>query len=169
MSKSDETRRRHRRRQRILGAVAALSVGAGVAAAGGSADAASFIDIYLHPIRKLSGGLCEARVGVDIQMPYADALDVIAHPGDEATMKLYGDDPWFDNALINLPVDSPTWPQAWAGGYSVEFTRVFGCDVLNEDWNDPEDEIYARVRFLDIRTGQTHYANSGNWVDSYPS
>ena len=168
MVKSDETRRRPRRRHRVMGAVAALSVGAGVVAASGSAEA-SFIDIYLHPIRKLSGGLCEARVGVDINMPYADALDVIAHPGEEATVKLYGDDWWYDNALIALPVDSPTWPQAWAGGYSVEFTRVFGCDVLNEDWNDPEDEIYAKVRFLDIRTGQIHTANSGNWVDSYPS
>ena len=169
MFKSGDARHRGRRRRAMWGAVAALSVGAGVAVAGAGRAEASFIDIYLHPIGKLGGGLCEARVGVDIQMPYAHALEFVAHPGEEATMKLYGDDPVWDNALVNLPVDSPTWPQAWAGGYSVEFTRVFGCDVLNEDWNDPEDEIYARVKFLDIRTGQTHYANSANRVDSYPS
>ena len=169
MSIPSQARHRGRRRRAALGAIAALSVGAGVGAVGGGSAEASFIDIYLHPIRKLGGGVCEARVGVDINMPYSHALEFLAHPGEEATMKLYGDDQWWDNALINLPVDSPTWPQAWAGGYSVEFTRLFGCDVLNEDWNDPEDEIYARVRFLDIRTGQTHYANSANWVDSYPS
>ena len=158
---------RRRARRRLLGAVAALgATTATVASAGGHADAA-FIDVYLHPIERLSGDLCVARVGTDINMSYADALSFIAHPGEEATVKLRGDDPIWDNSLIALPVDAPTWPQAWAGGYSVEFTRLFSCHILNEDWNDPEDEIYAQVTFQDFRTGQTHRANSAVTVGDF--
>ena len=153
-----------RRSRRVLGALIALAATAGVTGAtAGNAEAAA-MTVYLHPIQVLPGDLCVARVGVDITMSYADALEFIAHPGEEATAKLWGDD-WWDNALISIPVDNPTWPQAWSGGYSVEFTRTFGCHILDEDYCQPWelgwcDEIYAQVTFVDIRNGKTQRANS---------
>ena len=131
---------------------------------GGSADAA-FLTTYLHPIVNYGQGTCAVRVGLDVAMSEADAQAFIAHPGEEATVKLYGDDPSYDNALFAVPVDAPTWPQSWAGGYSVEFAAEIPCGWLNEDsgwYEDAHDEIYARVTFADFRTGVTHTANSGN-------
>jgi len=163
--KKERSTTRVRRSRRVLGTLAALAATTGVAgAATGTAEAAPSMTVYLHPIQVLPGDVCVARVGVDISMSYADALALLAHPGEEATAKLWGDD-WWDNALISLPVDSPTWPQAWEGGYSVEFTRAFGCHVIDEDYCQPWelgwcDEIYAQVSFLDIRNGRTYKANS---------
>ena len=153
-----------RRRMRRLGPIiagAALAAGA-AAAAGGTADAA-FLTTYFHPIVNHGQGTCSVRVGLDVAMSQADAEAFIAHPGQEATVRLYGDDPVWDNGIVAVPVDAPTWPQAWAGGYSVEFAADLPCRLLNEDnsWTDNRDEIYARVTFADFRTGSTHTANSG--------
>jgi len=156
----------HPRRRAALGAVAALTVGAAVAGVAGRADAGGFIDAYFHPIQQMSGELCSARVGVDVNMSEADARAFIAHPGDEVTVKLMGDDSIWDNFLISLPTDAPTWPQSWAGGYSVEVTRVFSCETLDEDW-EGADEVYARVTFNDFRTGVTHTVNTANQVRSW--
>jgi hypothetical protein len=153
-------------KQAVLGAIAALTIGSGVAGVAGQADAGGFIDAYLHPIQEVGGGLCSARVGVDINMSESDAQAFIAHPGEEATVKLIGDDPIWDNAIIALPTDAPTWPQAWAGGYSVEFVRTFSCHLLNEDW-EGQDEIYAQLTFNDFRTGVTHRVNTANQVRSW--
>jgi hypothetical protein len=155
-----------RRRRAALGAIAALTVGTAVAGAADRAEAGGFISVYLHPIQEIGGQLCSARVGVDVNMSESDAREFIAHPGDEATVKLMADDPIWDNAIIALPTDAPTWPQTWAGGYSVEFTRIFSCHFLNEDW-EGQDEIYARVTFNDFRTGVTHYVNTANQVRSW--
>lgn len=153
-----------RRGRRIASIVAGAALATGIgAASGGSADAA-FLTTYFHPIINYGQGTCAVRVGLDVAMSEADALAFIAHPGEEATVKLYGDDPYFDNAIVAVPVDAPTWPQSWAGGYSVEFAAEIPCGWLNEDnsWTDNHDEIYARVTFADFRTGLTHRANSGN-------
>ena len=153
------TRRRFRRLAPLV-AGAALATGIGTAT-GGSADAA-FLTTYFHPIVNYGQGTCAVRVGLDVAMSYADAVAFIAHPGEEATVKLYGDDPSFDNGIVGVAVDAPTWPQAWAGGYSVEFAAEIPCRWLNEDNSifDNRDEIYARVTFADFRTGTTHTANS---------
>ena len=153
-----------RRRLKRLGPlVAGAALATAIAASsGGSADAA-FLTTYFHPIINYGQGTCGVRVGLDVAMSEADAQAFIAHPGQEATVKLYGDDPIWDNALVAVPVDAPTWPQTWAGGYSVEFAAQIPCSRLNEDnsWTDNRDEIYARVTFADFRTGSTHTANSG--------
>jgi hypothetical protein len=159
------TVRSGRRRVGGLAAAVAAATVAGVVGLGaaGTADAA-FLTTYFHPIVNHGQGTCSVRVGLDVAMSEADARAFIAHPGEEATVKLYGDDEWFDNALVAVPVDAPTWPQAWAGGYSVEFAADLPCSRLNEDNSvfDNRDEIYARVTFADFRTGRTHTANSGN-------
>ena len=158
--------RKRRRHRVVLGAVAALTASTTVAGVAGQAHADGLIDVYLHPIEQLGGSLCSARVGVDIAMSEADAQAFIAHPGEEATVKLWADDPIWDNGIIGLPTDAPTWPQAWAGGYSVEFTRVISCELLNEDW-EGEDEIYAQVTFNDFRTLVTHRVNTPNQLWSW--
>jgi hypothetical protein len=158
---------KHPRRQRAaLGAIAALTFGSAAVGVADQAEAGGFISVYFHTIQPIGGQLCSARVGVDVNMSESDARDFIAHPGDEATVKLMGDDLIWDNTIIALPTDAPTWPQAWAGGYSVEFTRVFSCHFLNEDW-EGADEIYARLTFNDFRTGVTHYVNTANQVRSW--
>ena len=165
MTTTNAPTRHGRRRRRIIGAVAALAMMSGVAAMTSGTAEAALMTVYLHPIQIQSGGVCTARIGVDIAMSEADAHAFIAHPGEEATAKLWADDQWYDNALIAIPTDSPTWPQAWSGGYSVEYTRTFSCNILNEDgWTPWEvayfDEIYAQITFQDFRTGRTHRANS---------
>jgi hypothetical protein len=169
-NKNNTTRRSGRgsRRARVaIGALAAMAAAAGVAVnSGGAADAAS-MSVYLHPIQTMGGGVCTARVGLDIAMSEADARSFIAHPGEEATVKLWADDPIWDNAIIALPTDAPTWPQAWAGGYSVEFVRTFSCHLLDEDWRDDADEIYAKVTFNDFRTGTTQTATSNEIVKDF--
>lgn len=157
------TTKLRRRARRLAPAAAALAFTAGIGlASAGSADAA-FLTTYLHPIVNHGQGTCSVRVGLDVAMSEADARAFLAHPGEEATVKLYGDDQWYDNALISIPVDAPTWPQVWAGGYSVEFAAAIPCSRLNEDTSifDNRDEIYARITFADFRTGVTHTANSG--------
>ena len=152
------TRTGRRRTRRFATALTAVGVTAGAAmASAGTADAA-FLTTYLHPIINYGNGICEVRVGLDVAMSEADAHAFIAHPGEEASVKLYGDDEWYDNFVAYVPVDAPTWPQPWAGGYSVEFFSQLSCSTLNEDWG--EDDIYARITFEDFRTGLTHRANS---------
>ena len=55
----------------------------------------------------------------------------------------------------------------WAGGLSVEFTRTFSCHLLDEDWRDDEDEIFAKITFNDFRTGRTQTANSNKIVRDF--
>ncbi|HWM22491.1 MAG TPA: hypothetical protein VNO51_22560 [Ilumatobacteraceae bacterium] len=164
------TRTRHpniTRARRALGALVAVAAASGVAIGnGGSADAAT-MTVFLHPIQIMSGGICTARVGVDIAMSQADAQTFIDHPGEEVTAKMWADDPIWDNALIALPTDAPAWPQTWAGGLSVEFVRTFSCHILDEDWRDDEDEIFAKVTFNDFRVGRTQTANSNKIVKDF--
>jgi hypothetical protein len=137
----------------------ALAIVAGASfVAGGPAEAAPFISTYLHPIQDYGDGWCRVRVGVDIQMSETDAISFLNHPGQEATARLWGDDPYFDDGLDSLPV-AYLWPQAWAGGYSVEYQLYIGCGFLDED-GDGGDEIYAQITFDDFRTGQRHTGNS---------
>jgi hypothetical protein len=153
--------------RRVLGALAAVAAASGAAiGTNGSADAAT-MSVFLHPVVEMSGAVCTARVGVDIAMSEADALTFLAHPGEEVTAKLWADDPIWDNALIGLPTDAPAWPQAWAGGLSVEFVRTFSCHILDEDWRDDEDEIFAKITFNDFRTGRTQTANSNKIVKDF--
>ena len=156
MTTTPTRQRRTRRFATALAAVGVTAAGAAVASAG-TADAA-FLTTYLHPIINYGNGVCEVRVGLDVAMSEADARAFIDHPGEEASVKLYGDDEWFDNFVAYLPVDAPTWPQTWAGGYSVEFFGQLPCSTLNEDWG--EDDIYARITFEDFRTGLIHRANT---------
>ena len=156
-----------RRGRRALAAFAAVAAASGVAiGTTGSAEAAT-MSVYLHPIQFASGAVCTARVGVDIAMSQADAQSFLAHPGEEVTAKLWADDPIWDNALIALPTDAPVWPQAWAGGLSVEFVRTFSCHILDEDWRDDADEIFAKITFNDFRVGRTQTANSNKIVQDF--
>lgn len=129
------------------------------------AGAEPFITVYLHPIRAYDDGWCFIRVGVDIQMSEADAISFLDHPGEEATARLWGDDPYSDDRLDPLSVDRG-WPRTWAGGYSVEYSLWIGCGFLDED-GDGRDEIYAQITFDDFRTGQRHVANSANRTGNY--
>jgi hypothetical protein len=156
-----------RRIRRSLTALAAVAATSGVAVgAPGSADAVS-MSVFLHPVQVMSGGVCSVRVGVDIAMSEADARMFIANPGEEVTAKLWADDPIWDNGIIGLPTDAPAWPQAWAGGLSVEFTRTISCHLLDEDWRDDPDEIFAKITFNDIRCGRTETANSNTIVEDF--
>jgi len=160
------TTRTPRLAARFARTLVALAILAGAAVVGSSAAQADpFMTVYLHPVEQLGSGICRVRIGLDIQMSEADAWDFINHPGEEAVAKLWGDDPSFDNGIATIGVDYPAWPQAWAGGYSVEYVRDLSCSWLDEDWG--EDDIYAQIIFDDFRTGRRHVANSsvrhGNW------
>ena len=152
--------RHGRHGKRLARALAALAIASGAAAVtAGAAGADPFMSTYLHDVQRLGNGICQVRVGLDVNMSESDALAFIAHPGEEATVALWGDDFRYDDYVTSVPVDAPAWPQAWAGGYSVEFTKQLGCSLLNED-PEGQAEIYARIRFGDFRTGVTHYANT---------
>jgi hypothetical protein len=168
MTKTSQPSRYRRGATRLARAFVALALmsGAGVVA-GNAAEAAPFITVVLHPIEDgpNNDGVCRVIVGVDINMSEADARTFLAHPGQEATARLWADDFADDNDLGAVPVDFPEWPQAWAGGYSVEFTNLVGCSHFNED--PGRDEIYAQITFDDFRTGRTHRVNSSNWYGYY--
>jgi hypothetical protein len=162
---------RARRVGRAFG-VAALTLGA----VAGTATAASAQEVQKTVCRNdYSQANCfyitpagnndyDVHVGIDVYMSRAEAQGIIDAPGDPFSVTLMGDD-YYDNALKNIPL---TWVLAGDGSLSAEFdVRVDGA-VLNEDddfW-DRTDELYARIRFFDPRSGtRTFY--SGNLSGRY--
>jgi hypothetical protein len=92
------------------------------------------------------------HIGIDVHMSQEDAQAIINAPGEEFSAKVFGDDEFFDNALINVPV---TWSAAGTEGLSAEFDTVASWAQLDEDnsyWSGYVDELYASIKLVDPRT-----------------
>jgi len=128
------------------GAVAVTATAASAAqSCNGGVEYGSCIDITEIGTTDLH----RVHLGIDVYMSRQDAQAIIDRPGEEFSATLMGDDPAYDNALINVPV---TWSAAGDGGLSAEFDiNALQGYWLNEDWG--QDEVYARIRLWDPRSG----------------
>ncbi len=136
-------------------AAAALVVGVGAS----SASATSFITTNLG-VTAIANNDYILTVTGHIEMSQADAQAACAFAGDPLDVELYGQDSGFtfgDDLLIT----KSAWAVATMScttnstgmNFSVSLTR--DGDDLNED-RPGQDELYAYVYFLDIRTGTSH-------------
>jgi hypothetical protein len=103
-----------------------------------------------------TSGLIDVHIGIDVYMSQQDAQAIINYsPGEEFSAKIFGDDPSYDNALINVPV---TGVSAWEGGLSADFHSVATFQQLNEDngyFDGYVDELYGRISLYDGRWNRT--------------
>jgi hypothetical protein len=89
------------------------------------------------------------HVGIDVTMSQADAQRLVDQEGQAVMAYLIGNDSWSDDSLVGV---TETYERAWSGGLSAEFDAYIHWTTLNEDW-EGTDEVYARVRLNDHRTG----------------
>jgi hypothetical protein len=109
----------------------------------------------------------DVHVGIDVYMSHQDAQDILNAPGEPFVAEIMGDDghgPLNDQVLFEVPI-ATGWPAAGEGSLSAEFDKRVGQRALNED--DGRDEVYARVRLFDARTGQTRIFTSGKITGDY--
>ena len=136
-------------------AAAALVLGVGAS----SASATPFISTTLG-VTAIANNDYILTVTGHIEMSQADAQAACAHAGDPVDVELYGQDSGFtfgDDLLIS----KSAWATATMScttnstgmNFSVSLTR--DGDDLNED-RPGQDELYAYIYFLDIRTGTNH-------------
>ena len=84
-------------------------------------------------------------------MPEQYAREIVAC-GAHLQASLWGDDPGPDQFIRSLSI-APGWPIAQSTGLAVNFWGpLLDPRVLNED-EDSDDELYARISFLDCHTG----------------
>jgi hypothetical protein len=98
-----------------------------------------------------SSGIIDVHIGIEVFMSQQDAQAIINYsPGEEFSAKIFGDDQWYDNALINVPV---TQSGVFAGGLFADFDYVATFEQLNEDsgYGDNFDELYGRISLYDGR------------------
>ncbi|HVF14803.1 MAG TPA: hypothetical protein VM942_09410 [Acidimicrobiales bacterium] len=135
-------------------AATGLVVGIGASAASATPFLASSLSVVA-----IANNDFILRVSGHIEMSQADAQAACAHPGDPVDVQLYGQDAGVlgDDELISKAeygAATMTCTTNSTGlNYVVSVTR--DGDVLNED-RPGDDELYAYVTFLDIRTGTTH-------------
>ena len=153
---------------RIRTALAALTIAvAAGAATGGVAPAEAAIGpmtakLTVSPYKP---GYHNVAVFGTVKMPQAEAQALLAS-GYRIQMRLWGDDPWFDDLLIG-PYYPEFGPAATPNG--LEFHRVMiGINDrrLNED---PEgfDELYVGARLVNA-AGQTIRSTETNrWFDRF--
>jgi hypothetical protein len=104
------------------------------------------------------------HVGIDITMSRQDAQNIIDAPGQEFSATLYGEDTFYDDTLKAFPV---TWSAAWDGGLSAEFDVHASAELLNEDWEGMDDEIFAVVRLYVPSTGKTRTFRTNTVVEPF--
>jgi hypothetical protein len=99
------------------------------------------------------------RVGLDALMPERYAQEIVAYgAGFRAT--LWGDDNGHGTFIADLTV-TPGWPFALSDRLSGELTASVSRELLNEDDNYDEDELYAIVSYFDYHTGTTKVFRTG--------
>jgi hypothetical protein len=113
-----------------LAALGMMTVMSGAALADSACSSGSK-HVICFSIIPAGGDQYDVHVGIDIKMSRSDAQAIIDQVGDPADAWAMGDDPVFDNAEFNIRV-----PYA----------------ALDED-SDGGDELYARVRLFDQRSG----------------
>jgi hypothetical protein len=174
MPNSDSTavvarRRRPRRLLQLLVAAAAVigavAIMAGPASATQTCTAARDANVCLS-IVPAAPGRFTVHVGVDVHMSGERAQEYIDE-GGPLSVAIYGDDGGpFDSFRFSLFRTSPLGASD-AFGLSADFSLTVAGSFLDEDGNDGEDEIRARVDLIDRGTN-THriFASnqlSGNW------
>jgi hypothetical protein len=122
----------------VLTALAAATVGVGALAAAPSASAET----------AFPGKLTIAPLGNNRYNLVASGHFSSLHSGVDVSIRLWGDDEWFDDLLYTPPgtIHLDIWTQDFARAFSVDGS------VLNEDWGT--DEIYADARLYDHATGK---------------
>jgi hypothetical protein len=92
-------------------------------------------------------------VEVMAAMPQSDAQLFVDRPGHEAIFRLWGDDEWDDDLLIEF---RPEFYWAAAEGLGMRGgVRVSTVHLDGEDSPDA-DEWYTGIRLTDIRNGSEH-------------
>lgn len=130
-----------------LVALGAITVSAATASADQTCTGNTRYDICLW-IRPIGGDMYNVHVGFDYKIGRADAQAIIDQPGDPVDAWIMGDDPFFDNAEFNVPLQVVS---AADFGLSADFDINVPYAALDED-SDGGDELYARVRVFDNRT-----------------
>lgn len=123
--------------------------------------------VVCFDLTRLDDGNIAVHIGIDVAMSRQDAQSIIDAPGEEFSAAVMGDDPYYDNTQVSVPV---TWSAAWEGGLSAEFDRVATFAQLNEDdgfFDGYIDELYARIRLFDPRTQRTRTFTSRNITGYY--
>jgi hypothetical protein len=158
--------------RRRLAAAAAVIAGVSLLAAPSPASATiqychseSFIsNACLYFVQIGLSDHVDAHVGIDVYMPEQYGREILQCGGNgQFAAALWGDDGGGsgDDFIRNL-VLNPGWPAGGMDGIGAEFTAL---DVrpseLDED--DGEDEVYARISFLDCHTGETRHFTTGVW------
>jgi hypothetical protein len=84
-------------------------------------------------------------------MPRADAQKFIDRPGHEAIFRLWGDDQWDDDLIVEFRPE-----HYWVGdtGLGIRGGAMTSAGALDED-SQPEtdNELYVGIRLTDIRDG----------------
>jgi hypothetical protein len=106
-------------------------------------------------------GWWDAEPAVDVNMPEQYAREIVAC-GANFRASLWGKDSGYDDDLISNLVLKPGWPAAGPTGLGAEFTVPVTSQQLDED--DGEDEVYARISFVDCHTGATRQFRTGTIV-----
>lgn len=143
-------------RRLAASAAAATAIVLGVGAS--SASATPFISTNLA-VTAIANNDYILTVTGHIEMSQADAQAACAHAGDPVDVELYGQDAGF--LADDLLLSKASWAAAVMScttnstgmNFSVSLTR--DGDDLNED-RPGQDELYAYIYFLDIRTGTNH-------------
>jgi hypothetical protein len=108
-----------------------------------------------------TSGLIDVHIGIEVYMSPQDAQAIIDSPGEEFSAKIFGDDPYYDNALINMNV---TQSGVFEGGLYADFDYVATFMQLNEDdsYFDNFDDLYGRIRLYDPRLNltRTYYTST---------
>ena len=119
-------------------------------------------------LKYLGNAVFSVHVGIDVDMSRQDAQDIINAPGEPFVAHIMGDDghgPLHDQVLFAVPMTAG-WPVAGEGSLSAEFDETVAHWKLNDD-SDGRDEVYARVKLFDSRTGQTRIFTSGKIVGDF--
>jgi hypothetical protein len=100
------------------------------------------------------------QAGVDVRLPEQYAREIVACGNSNFQASMWGEDSGNDDDFLRNLVIQPGWPSAWNQGLSASFIGLNVRDSeLNED--DGEDDIYARISFLDCHTGLTRNFKTG--------
>lgn len=119
------------------------------------AGTASAAPAVLYPsltiVKSADCGSSKKFVGISAtaKMSQVEAQRFIDHPGDEVDMRLWGEDPAYDD-LVHGPV-APTRYVVNTTGLLFEWSGCVANSRLNEDWGG--DELFATIAFHDFRDG----------------
>ncbi|MEV0387595.1 hypothetical protein [Nonomuraea sp. NPDC050643] len=108
-------------------------------------------------IDALGDDIYRVHVGIDVHMSVQDAQAIIdGSGGNPFVTKIFGADPFFDNAEFNLGLVVIGASQE--AGLSADFERIVPKSWLNEDPGPGDrDELFARVVLNDPRGGSRSF------------